>query len=156
VKSPGLRNVAASVRQKLLNIASGKGEDFGLILTRYALERLLYRLSQSEYSDQFVLKGAMLFQVWAHAPHRPTRDLDLLGRGEPSPARCENVFQEICATQVPDAGLIFTPESVSAQRIKEEQQYEGVRVKSSELIPDRVRLGPEDLMRPLLPSIVFA
>ena len=76
------RNIAASIRQKLLNIATRNREDFSLILTRYALERLLYRLSQSSYRDHFVLKGAMLFQVWADAPHRPTRDLDLLGRGD--------------------------------------------------------------------------
>jgi hypothetical protein len=69
------RNVAASIRQKLLNIATRNREDFGLILTRYGLERLLYRISQSRYRDHFVLKGAMLFQIWADAPHRPTRDL---------------------------------------------------------------------------------
>ena len=73
------RNIAASVRQKLLNPATSTGEDLGLVLTRYALERLLYRLSQSKYRDQFILKGAMLFQVRSRTPHRPTRDLDLLG-----------------------------------------------------------------------------
>jgi hypothetical protein len=67
----GPRNIAASIREKLLNIATRNREDFGLILTRYALERLLYRLSQSSYRDHFVLKGAMLFQVWADVPHRP-------------------------------------------------------------------------------------
>jgi hypothetical protein len=83
--SGNLRNVAASVHQKLLNIAKREGADFGLVLTRYALERLLYRLSQSGYRNQFILKGAMLFQVWTRTPHRPTRDLDLLGKGDPSP-----------------------------------------------------------------------
>jgi hypothetical protein len=94
------RNIAASIRQKLLNIATRNREDFGLILTRYALERLRYRLSQSIYRDQFVLKGAMLFQVWADAPHRPTRDLDLPGRGDPSPERCLAVFRELCEIRV--------------------------------------------------------
>src|ERR1700690_4327994 len=82
------RNLAASIRQKLLNIATRQGEDFGLILIRYALERLLYRLSQSRYRDQFVLKGALLFQLWTNTPHRPTRDLDLLGHGDSSPENC--------------------------------------------------------------------
>jgi hypothetical protein len=74
------RNIAASVRQRLFNLASERGEDFGLILTRYGLERLLYRLSRSTQGDGFVLKGAMLFALWSDQPHRPTRDLDLLGR----------------------------------------------------------------------------
>jgi hypothetical protein len=73
------RNVAASVRQRLLNLSRERGEDFGLILTRYALERVMYRLSWRTHREQFVLKGAMLFALWGDEPHRPTRDLDLLG-----------------------------------------------------------------------------
>jgi hypothetical protein len=96
------RNVSASIRQKLLNIAARQAEDFGLVLTRYALERLLYRLSQSAYCDQFILKGAMLFQVWTNTPHRPTRDLDLLGHGDPSPEYCLAVFRELCVIAVPE------------------------------------------------------
>ncbi len=77
-------NLAASVRQRLMNIRKEIGEDFQYLLTRYGLERLLYRLSRSPYRKQFVLKGAVLFQLWTGEPHRPTRDLDLLGVGEPS------------------------------------------------------------------------
>jgi len=62
-------NLAASIRQNLLNLATRRGEDFGLVLTRYGLERLLYRLSQSRHRDQFVFKGAMLFQLWTNTPH---------------------------------------------------------------------------------------
>jgi predicted nucleotidyltransferase component of viral defense system len=123
------RNTAASVRQKLLNLATSTGEDFGLVLTRYVLERLLYRLSQSKYRDQFILKGAMLFQVWSRTPHRPTRDLDLLGRGDPSIEYCQEVFGELCRIRVEDDGLIFSAETVKAEKIKEEQDYDGVRVK---------------------------
>ena len=123
------RNTAASVRQKLLNLATSTGEDFGLVLTRYALERLLYRLSQSKYRDQFILKGAMLFQVWSRTPHRPTRDLDLLGRGDPSIEHCREVFRELCRIPVEEDCLIFSEETVKAEKIKEEQDYEGVRVK---------------------------
>jgi predicted nucleotidyltransferase component of viral defense system len=113
----------------LLNIAAGRGEDFGLVLVRYALERLLYRLSKSGFRDQFVLKGAMLFQVWTHTPHRPTRDLDLLGRGDSSSEHCKEVFCDLCRISVEDDGLIFSAETVSVERIKEDQDYEGVRVK---------------------------
>lgn len=76
-----LKDVAASVRQRLLNRAHERGEDFQLTLIHYALERLLYRLSLSTYRDRFVLKGAMLFNIWQSASYRVTRDLDLLGHG---------------------------------------------------------------------------
>ena len=113
----------------MLNIAAGRGEDFGLVLVRYALERLLYRLSQSGFRDHFILKGAMLFQVWTHTPHRPTRDLDLLGRGDPSLEHCQEVFRQLCRISVEDDGLTFSAETVSVEKIKEDQDYEGVRVK---------------------------
>ncbi len=147
------RNVAASVRQKLLNIAARKREDFGLILTRYALERLLYRLSQSAYRDQFILKGALLFQVWTHTAHRPTRDLDLLGRGDSSPKHLAAVFHELCTVPVEDDGLVFSAETVRTERIKEEQTYEGVRVKflanlANARIPIQVDIGFGDAVIP--------
>ena len=72
--SPAEHGVARSVRQRLLNRSRDTGEDYNLLLTRYAVERLLYRLSQSEHADAFVLKGAMLFTVWTGALHRPPRD----------------------------------------------------------------------------------
>ncbi len=74
-------NLPASIHQRLLNLSVSRSEDPNLTLTRFALERLLYRLAQSQFSDQFILKGAMLFSLWAESPHRPTRDLDLLGFG---------------------------------------------------------------------------
>ena len=85
------RNLAASVRQKLFNRAQQRHEDFGLVLTKYGLERFLYRLAQSKYWDQFVLKGALLFELWTHRPYRPTRDLDLEGYGENSIARIKRL-----------------------------------------------------------------
>lgn len=75
-------NLAASVRQRLLNLSKTNRESFDLVLVRYALERFLYRLGVSEYADRFVLKGAMLLTAWGGSSHRPTRDLDLLGYGE--------------------------------------------------------------------------
>lgn len=76
------KNTAASIRQRLLNISREEKLEFQLILTRFALERFLYRLSQSKYKNDFILKGAMLFQVWQAHIQRPTRDLDLLSFGE--------------------------------------------------------------------------
>ena len=125
----GPRDVAESIRQRLLNIARRQGEDFGLILTRYAMERLLYRLSESKYRGDFILKGAMLFQIWANIPHRPTRDLDLLGRGDPSPEHCLAVLRELCGITVSADGLDFPVEAIRAEKIKEDQEYEGVRVR---------------------------
>ena len=80
------KNTAASVRDRLLALARERGEDFQLLLTRYGLERLLYRLSQSSYRDRFILKGAMLFLLWGDQPYRPTRDVDFLGFGASSEA----------------------------------------------------------------------
>ena len=108
-------SLAASVRQRLMNLARTRGEDFQFVLTRYALERLLYRISQSKHRDVFVLKGAMLFRLWGDQPHRPTRDLDLLGRGENSISRLEQIVREACSAVVEDHALAFNAESVQDQ-----------------------------------------
>lgn len=100
-------NIAASIRQRLLNLAQAGNEDFQLVLIRYGLERLLYRISQSEHRDLFVLKGALLFQLWSGQPHRATLDMDLLSTGEDTVARFEGIFKDICRQSVPDDGLIF-------------------------------------------------
>jgi predicted nucleotidyltransferase component of viral defense system len=122
------RNIAASVRQRLLNASRTRREDFQVTLTRYALERLLYRLSKSTHRDQFVIKGAMLFSAWNEVPHRPTRDLDLLSFGASDISRLEEMFREIVNTNVEPDGLEFFAESVRGVRIKEDQEYEGVRL----------------------------
>lgn len=122
------KNLPASVRQRLLNLAQARGEDFGLVLTRYGIERFLYRLAQSEYHDQFVLKGALLFELWTQRSYRPTRDLDLEGQGENSTARMKRLFSEIMNQAVEDDGLVFDPKSLRVARIKEDQEYEGLRV----------------------------
>ncbi|MGB8699390.1 MAG: nucleotidyl transferase AbiEii/AbiGii toxin family protein [Thermosynechococcaceae cyanobacterium] len=137
------QNLAASVRQRLLNVAQAQQEDFQNVLTRYALERCLYRLDQSEHRDRFVLKGALLFTLWGNAPHRPTRDLDLLCQGNNAITHLEQVFREICQTPVQDDGLDFKAESVRGQQIKEAQEYEGVRIKLNTFLtgtPTRIDL----------------
>ncbi|HEY9826661.1 MAG TPA: nucleotidyl transferase AbiEii/AbiGii toxin family protein [Stenomitos sp.] len=123
------RNIAASVRQRLQNLSQKRKEDFQGILTRFALERFLYRLYQSNHKDRFILKGAMLFALWSSEPHRATRDLDLLCHGDNAISPLEQVFREICQTQVEDDGLDFKAETVQGKQIKEDQEYEGVRIK---------------------------
>ena len=85
--SKQVTNISASIRQRLLNLARTRNEDFGLLLTKYALERILYRISQSKYRTVFVLKGALLFELWTDQAHRPTRDADFLSQGENDPER---------------------------------------------------------------------
>ena len=123
------RNVAASVRQRLLNRARERGEDFNYLLTRYANERLLYRLAESGYRDQFVLKGAVLFELWTATAYRATRDVDLLGFGEPAVAPMQAVFREFCTLQVLPDGVRFLAGSVRAEPIRDGQAESGIRIR---------------------------
>jgi hypothetical protein len=121
-----LSNKAASVHQRLLNRARAEGGDFQTLLTRYVLERFLYRLCRSPHREHFVVKGAMLFVLWEGNLHRMTRDLDLLGFGPAnSIPEVEQAIREIAATEVEDDGV-----EIEADTICEEQEYEGVRVKA--------------------------
>lgn len=122
------KNAAASVKQRLLNVGKRTKEDFQLLLTRYAIERTLYRLGASEHANSFVLKGAMLFALWTGEMHRPTRDVDLLGFGENSDERLAAVFKALCAVAIEDDGLAFDADSVAVQPIREEDEYGGRRV----------------------------
>ena len=122
------RNLAASVRQRLLTISQQQGYPFDLTLTRYGIERLLYRLSKSAHADRFLLKGAMLFRIWTDASHRPTRDLDLLGNGAADVEALAAVFREICAVSAEPDGLEFLADSVNAHPIREEAFYDGIRI----------------------------
>ncbi len=111
------RNVAASVRARLLNRARETKQDFNLVLTRYAIERLLYRISISNHADQFLLKGALLFDLWFDIPHRPTRDADFLGFGSAELPHIEGVFREICAIETHD-GVTFQADTMHADEIR--------------------------------------
>jgi hypothetical protein len=121
------RSVADSVRARLQRLHKGLGGDFQLLLLRYANERWLYRLARSEHAGAFVLKGAALFTLWTGAPHRATRDLDLLGAGTSNAERIQAIFAEVIALEVPDDGLAFEPASLSVAPIREEQEYGGLR-----------------------------
>lgn len=121
-------NLPASVRQRLLNLATDNRRDFGLLLTQYGLERLLYRLSVSRHREALVLKGALLLQLWIADMYRPTRDLDLLGVGEGSVERYRKLFAELCGQKVEDDGLTFLPDTIRVEKIRDDEEYEGVRV----------------------------
>jgi predicted nucleotidyltransferase component of viral defense system len=125
-----VRDIAASVRARLLALARHRNQQFDLVLTRYALERLLYRLSLTAYRERFVLKGAMLITTWFDEPHRPTRDVDLLGYGDPSPEPMLTVFREICAITADD-GLTFDTNALRVDLIREELQYGGLRLRTT-------------------------
>ncbi len=128
MKDP-VRNVAASVRQRLLDQQRREGGDYGQLAVRYASERLLYRLGAGTHADRFVLKGAMLFVTWSTQPHRPTRDLDLLGFGDPSAQRLADVFADICAMAItPEDGLVWDARPLSVAPIREDLEYGGQRV----------------------------
>ena len=118
-----LRNIGASVRARLLQRARAEKTDFQILLTRYALERLLYRLSVSDQRERFVLKGAMLLTIWQDDPFRPTRDLDLLGQGDPDPAVVADGIRAICSVDVPDDGVAFDVAGVEAAPIRGEDEY---------------------------------
>lgn len=122
------RNVAASVRQRLQNLARERKEDFQLVLSRYALERLLHRIGQSPHRDRFVVKGAMLFHLWTNQTYRPTRDIDFLAHGDHSVAHLEGIFHDVCNQAVEDDGLVFESDSVTGSVIKPDQEYQGVRI----------------------------
>lgn len=120
-------NVAASVRARLLNLAKAQGIDFNQVLVRFALERILYRLTQSQHADRFLLKGALLFTLWYDMPHRATRDADLLGFGASDLVSVAETFHDIAAVAVDD-GIAFDPASVTVEEIRKETGYGGVRV----------------------------
>lgn len=126
MKKNAPKNMASPVRQRLLNISKERNMDYQLLLRRYGLERFLYRLSQSEYKDTFVLKGALLFLVWDEKTSRPTRDADFSEKGDNSLSHLKNVFKEICEVKVDDDGVIFYSDTVESLLIKEDQEYEGV------------------------------
>ncbi|MEO8119966.1 MAG: nucleotidyl transferase AbiEii/AbiGii toxin family protein [Rhodoferax sp.] len=121
------RNLGASIRARLKQRADACGQDFNLTLTHYGLERLLYRLSISAHATNFLLKGALLFSLWYDQPHRPTRDVDLLGFGADDINSAVSAFCEICSFAVED-GIEFNPASIKGAEIRKEAGYGGVRI----------------------------
>jgi predicted nucleotidyltransferase component of viral defense system len=115
---PPLRNVGASVRQRLLNLSRTDGVAFDILLTRYVLERLLYRLTLTPHGERFVLKGAMLLTTWLADAFRQTRDIDLLGFGSSAPDVMLAVFKEVCAVTLDD-GVEIDVDGLRVDAIRE-------------------------------------
>jgi len=148
------RDVAASVRQRLLNYARAKGRPFNEVLQYFALERFLYRLGRSPYRRRFVLKGALMFTAWQSPFSRPTRDIDLLGRLDNTVEHVVSAIQAVCREPAPEDGLRFAAESVVGERIIETANYAGVRVRftaylGTARIPMQIDIGFGD---PLVPG----
>ncbi|MCA9229697.1 MAG: nucleotidyl transferase AbiEii/AbiGii toxin family protein [Planctomycetales bacterium] len=157
-----MRNLGVSIRDRLLNKARAEKRDYNLMLTRYALERMIYRISISPYRDQFLLKGALLFDLWFDVPHRPTRDVDFLGYGPADIPHLESVFRDLCAIDAND-GIEFQAKTVKAAEIRKEANYAGVRVTLIGVLAgakcpvqadigfgDAVVPGPEEVTYPVL------
>ena len=143
-------NLAKSVKDRLLNLARAEGKVFDVVLVRFALERLLYRLSLSAHRDRFVLKGGMLVTVWLDDDNRVTRDADFLGHGDADADQLVADFQEIISIDVDD-GLVFDVDNLSATAIREEMEYGGTRLKTvayleKTRIPITIDIGFGDAM----------
>jgi len=121
------KNLAASVRQKLFGLARARNEDFGLMLVKYGLERILYRLSRSKHRDAFVLKGALLFELWTHRTYRATRDADFLVRGDNDPERFVTIFKELCVIDVGSRRLSWRGKC-GVSRVRRATHLSGSRV----------------------------
>jgi predicted nucleotidyltransferase component of viral defense system len=155
-------DVAASIQARLLNLAKARGEDFNLVLTRYAIERFLYRLSIVPAREAYWLKGALLFDLWFDVPHRPTRDADFLGFGPADTEALASTIREVCGVAVDD-GMEFDPASISIEEIREDARYGGLRVRLKGRLGnarcpvqldvgygDAVTPGPEEAVYPTL------
>ena len=148
-----IRNVPASVRQRLLNLARTQALDFQAVLDRYTCERFLYRLSISGEVDRFVLKGAALFRVWDGKEARPTRDIDLLDiwTGDRAPIRAS--LEAICRVPCPEDGVVFDPATIRIADIRHDQPYGGVRARiqgrlGQVRLPLQIDIGFGDVITP--------
>lgn len=153
-------NLQASITQRLRNIAREKRASFELILRRYAIERLLYRITQSSERHRFVLKGAMLYTAWVADPFRPTQDLDLLGFGDDAAPAMASAFAAICQQDVADDGITFDVASINADTIRGNQEYGGVRVRMTARlgnirIPVHIDIGFGDAVTPGIVELTF-
>ena len=147
------RNLAASVRQRLLNYSAKTEQDFQVVLARYAFERLLHRLGQSPSAEQFTLKGALLFLVWTGEQYRPTRDMDLMSRQTLTETELKAIFREVCTTDVDDDGIVLVEDTVAVEPIRDDNEYGGMRVTltgklEQAHIPLQIDIGFADAVTP--------
>lgn len=156
-----MKNLAHSIAQRLLNVSKKDGADNTMVSMRYAAERLLYRIGQSEYAKKFILKGATLFLAWHGHSYRTTKDVDLLGFGKPDTEHLIAIFRELC---LPDTsaidGLVFLSDSVRARTIQEQQDYPGIRINLRAMLGQgrinlQVDIGFGDAITPKAEKITF-
>ena len=151
MKSP--KNIPASVRQRLLNRAKSDRRPFNELLQYYAMERFLYRLSQSAHADRFILKGALMLRVWRSPDLRPTMDIDILGRTSNDESDLIAQIRDILAVDVEEDGLAFDADSIQAERITKDADYDGIRIRfraglDSATINMQVDIGFGDVVYP--------
>ena len=152
-------NLESSIQARLLNYSRVNKREYGQVLTMFALERLLYRLSQSKHSENFLLKGALLFDLWFDVPLRPTRDIDLLGFGLAELPHVVGVFEDMCRLQVAD-GMDYKTESIQADEIRKQANYAGIRVSLLALLGNsrisiQVDIGYGDVVTPAPEEAVY-
>lgn len=148
-----IKNIEASIKAQLKNKAKKVNRPFAEILQYYGMERFLYRLSQSKYADKFILKGALLFTVWDIPERRTTLDIDFLARFDNEVTAIETVIKDVCNVEVNPDGLKFDPKTVEGRIIKEDADYEGVRIKfigflDRAHIPMQIDFGFGDIVYP--------
>ncbi len=158
--TPAKKNLAASVRQRLLKLSETRREAFDLVLVRYAIERLLYRLTRTPHAERFLLKGAMLFAVWNKDTHRPTRDVDLLGFGADDADEIADILRDVCGIEVEPDGLAFQANTIQVEAIRETARYGGLRVKlqaklANVRIPVQIDIGFGDAVTPSPETVDF-
>lgn len=147
------QDLSASIHQRLLNEARRSGRVFNELLQYYAMERLLYRLSISEHAELFILKGALIFTAWGLAGLRPTRDIDLLGHTPNAIENIVKIFRDICNVKAAPDGLEFDADTIKGDRIKEDAEYEGIRIQMKARLgkahfPIQIDIGFADVVTP--------
>lgn len=155
-----IKNIEASIKAQLQNKAKEANRPFSEVLQYYGMERFLYRFSKSKYVDKFVLKGALLFAVWQIPERRTTLDIDFLGRFDNQVAAIETVIKDVCNISVDPDGLKFNSLTVQGRKIKEDADYEGVRVKFTGFldrarIPMQIDVGFGDIVHPKIRVINY-
>ena len=148
-----VRNIGASVRQRLLNKSRAQGRPFQELLQYFVMERFLYRLAESPVSDHFVLKGALLLTAWQAPVSRPTMDIDLAGQTNNELDHISELVRSVCNIAIEPDGIEFDPASIEAARIKEGAEYEGVRIRftgslARARVPMQIDIGFGDVIVP--------
>jgi len=155
-----ITNMAHSVHARLKNVAREQGRPFNDVLQKYGMERFLYRFSKTKHVHDFTLKGALLLQAHDMILTRPTRDIDLLGTGDPGADRLEDVVQDCCTVSVAEDGITFDLDSITSQSIRAEARYDGRRLSvmaylGTARIPIQIDVGFGDVVVPRPSSVDY-